>query len=592
MVVEAGGDVSVLLKFVKLPLRSNVLSTSIAESGFTDGGRDVSTAIGMFVWLEFKLFCIWAVSTLVGGAVSITSGDIGFMILSLLLGDAGGEFDVIVISLDDAIDFTFTTAWTGSFDTAVTALLVLALELAGAIMISMYGFNLSINWGLAPDTVKFLFFNSAFKSATFISSKFVKGFKIELLFTLVFCKTGLGVLFWFEFLEPILGALTVFTTVVFCICGCCPCRGCCIGAGCVWTWILGCGLTCGWGCPIGFVCVWIIVCPLDFLTTVAMPGLPWSRVCGTTVACMGDVSSGAPCMSAWDVTVVGLVVMGEVITTWLTVELWGCSVIWAVGGEVTVCSAGSAGTNVTGMLRFLDWNSSCHWRNSCCCWSKMWYGVSELGSPGDGTAPGAGWVLTMFGGPLYSWNLITFVLGWVFGLGFFILLFLLRLLCEPPFFEEKDRPWLLTGDELVTENDWVVIGDSLESAVDMLEELVTIELGTGVRCLNCKARGMSETLDTGGDPMSDTLESPSCHGEGALSLVLSSSNTKFVASSSSNVLLNDNDPSERNNRITCHLHCLEAAGSEKLHKYSPYNFLFKHVTDTCQLKSLKSVLLP
>jgi hypothetical protein len=49
-------------------------------------------------------------------------------------------------------------------------------------MASAYGFNLSINWGFGPDTVRFLFFNSAFNSATFISSK------------LVYCLGGPGVI--------------------------------------------------------------------------------------------------------------------------------------------------------------------------------------------------------------------------------------------------------------------------------------------------------------------------------------------------------------------------------------------------------------
>jgi hypothetical protein len=44
------------------------------------------------------------------------------------------------------------------------------------VIVSAYGFSLSINCGLGPDTGKLRFFSSAFKSVTFISSKLANGF--------------------------------------------------------------------------------------------------------------------------------------------------------------------------------------------------------------------------------------------------------------------------------------------------------------------------------------------------------------------------------------------------------------------------------
>lgn len=71
----------------------------IAISGATDGGLDggleLSIAIGIFVSLR-GLFTSWAViARLPGEAMSIISGDNGFMKL-FILGEIGGECVVLV----------------------------------------------------------------------------------------------------------------------------------------------------------------------------------------------------------------------------------------------------------------------------------------------------------------------------------------------------------------------------------------------------------------------------------------------------------------------------------------------------------------
>lgn len=77
------------------------------------------------------------------------------------------------------------------------------------------------------------------------------------------------------------------------------------------------------------------------------------------------------------------------------------------------------------------WNSSCHWRKSCCCWSMMWYGVSSaallhmvLGAVLEA------WLLSTDGGPLYSWNLMILALDVLLDLGFLDLDLPLLWLCR------------------------------------------------------------------------------------------------------------------------------------------------------------------
>lgn len=55
-------------------------------------------------------------------------------------------------------------------DDGVICNLLPAPPLLKATIASKWGRNLSINWGLAPDTVKFRFFNSDLSSLTFMSS--------------------------------------------------------------------------------------------------------------------------------------------------------------------------------------------------------------------------------------------------------------------------------------------------------------------------------------------------------------------------------------------------------------------------------------
>ena len=122
--------------------------------------------------------------------ISIISGDNGIND-SKLRGEVG-ELLLIDISSDFTTGnfFTLTMACTGSLDKA-DMFLEAIFELF-VIIVSAYGFSLSINCGLGPDTGKLRFFSSAFKSVTFISSKLANGFCVTTFDTglLVFSCTG------------------------------------------------------------------------------------------------------------------------------------------------------------------------------------------------------------------------------------------------------------------------------------------------------------------------------------------------------------------------------------------------------------------
>ena len=188
---------------------------------------------------------------------------------------------------------------------------------------SVYGLNLSISWGLEPDTGRFLFFSSAFKSATLRSSR------LTLIFGIVSAArdTGLAFVPWLG-----IGREVVELTVAW-DCGA-DWGGGGGGGGGGATREAGDGVTEGegWTGWTGASRVWE-----EDGWVVDMTG-----AVTIMVVAVGDAVEAALCVTA------------ATTMAWLSgASFWGVE-------EDTVLDM------------FFCLNSSCHCKKSCCCCSMMW----------------------------------------------------------------------------------------------------------------------------------------------------------------------------------------------------------------------------